>query len=218
MDERMRSQLVAIAEERQTKEDPSHDIQHVMRVCNMAIQIAESVNADLEIVIPAALFHDVVVYAKNSPQTKSENVESAAMAEEILTNIASYPKEKIAAVKTCIIECSFSKGIQPSLLESSVLQDADMLEATGAIAIFRAASSGGQMKRMFYNPQDPFCVQGPVENRSNLDLFYRRLLIVEPRMHTEYAKKIAKRRIEFLHSFLAELREELCEAMIIERT
>jgi len=216
MDAGLKQKLISIAEERQTEEDPSHDIQHVKRVCNMAIQIAESVNADLEVVIPAALFHDIVVYPKNSPQTEFENEESAELAEQILLGIEDFPKEKIPTVKACIVECSFSKGTQPNSLESSVLQDADRLDACGAISILRTASSGGQMKRKLYDPEDPFCVQGAIKGRSNLDLFYRRLLIVGERMHTDYARKIAKRRTDFLHAFLAELKEDLRESKIIE--
>ena len=54
MNQALKEKLISIAEERQTTEDPSHDIQHVKRVCNMAIQLAESVEPDMEVVIPAA--------------------------------------------------------------------------------------------------------------------------------------------------------------------
>lgn len=216
MDERLKQKLAAIAEERQSKTDSSHDIQHVTRVCNMAVDIAEQVGADLEIVIPAALFHDIVVYPKNSPQTQFENQESADAAEAILSQIEAYPKEKIPAVKACIRECSFSKGTEPSSLESEVLQDADRLDSCGAISIMRTFSSGGQMSRQFYDPADPFCKNGPVPHRSSLDLFYGRLLVVGERMHSEHARKLAKRRTEFLRIFLKELEQDLKESRIVE--
>ena len=100
------------------------------------------------------------------------------------------------------------------LLESKILQDADRLEATGAISIMRTFSSGGQMNRPFYDPADPFCRNGTVAFRSDLDLFYRRLLVVEKGMHTPYARKIARRRTLFLKQFLRELKMELKESKV----
>ena len=93
------------------------------------------------------------------------------------------------------------------------MQDADRLEATGAISIMRTFTSGGQMNRNLYNPNDPFRESSAPENFTfSLDLFYKRLLLVEATMHTDFARAIAKRRTEFLKSFLSEFREELTEA------
>ncbi len=212
----LRNQLIEIAKEKQTKTDPSHDIHHVIRVMSLAEQIAKSVDADLEVVLPAACFHDVIVYPKNSPQSDTETDESAELAGELLRKMNGYPLEKIENVQIAIRQCSFKKGIVPDLLEAKVLQDADRLEATGAIAVMRTFSSGGQLNRLFYRAEDPFCETGePVPGGSGLDLFYRRLLVVESRMHTDLAKKIAKRRTEFLHAFLGELKIELQESGVI---
>lgn len=208
--------LVNIAEEKYPTGDPSHDLQHALRVLNLAKKIAKSVNADLDIIVPAALFHDVIVYPKNSPKSKHEATESSILAGEILNKQKDYPKKKIDKVKTCILQCSFSKGIIPELIEAKVLQDADRLEATGAISIMRTFSSGGQMKQPFYFPEDPFHKKTePVKFNSGIALFYRRLLVVESGMHTSLAKKIAKRRTKFLKDFLKELRLELKESDIM---
>jgi len=215
MNTTLKNNLFSIAKEKQTKDDPSHDFQHILRVTNLAEKIGKSVNSDLDIVIPAALFHDIVVYPKNSPQSKFEAEESADMAGRILSEIKEYPQEKIVAVKTCIKQCSFSKGIIPDMLESKVLQDADRLEATGAISIMRTFASSGQMNRQLYTPEDPFCENGNVDFRSGTDLFYKRLLVVEKTMYTELAKKIARRRTLFLEDFLRELKEELIESDVI---
>jgi uncharacterized protein len=215
MNELLKSKLTKIACEKQTKNDPSHDFSHVQRVLNLAIRIGESVGADLDVVIPAALFHDIVVYPKNSPQSKNESDESAEAIKKVLNELAEYPKEKIKLVETCVKECSFSKGITPELLESRVLQDADRLEATGAISIMRTFASSGQMNRPFYVPEDPFCKNGPQQFSSAIDLFYRRLLVVEKTMHTRLAKKIAKSRTKFLNVFLKQLERELIESGVI---
>ncbi|MSU45136.1 MAG: HD domain-containing protein [Candidatus Zambryskibacteria bacterium] len=214
MNEKIKKQLYKIAEERQTKNDPLHDFQHILRVTNLAVKIGKSAKADLEIIIPAALFHDTVVYRKDDTKSKYETDESAEMAEQILKKIKGYPRGKIDKVKTCILECSFTKGIMPKLLESKVLQDADRLESTGTIAIMRGCSSSGLMNRQLYDPKDPFCKNGLEGDHSSVWLFYKRYLMIEKTIHTAFAKKIAKRRTKFLRDFLRELKLELVESDI----
>lgn len=215
MNNSLKQKLLKLAEEKQTKTDPSHDFQHVLRVFNLALKIGKREQADSDVLIPAALFHDIVVYRKDHPDSKNSAAESAELAGKILKNIKEYPQDKIDRAATCIRQCSFSKGIKPSSLESMILQDADGLDSTGAISIMRLFSSGGQMNRQFYEPGDPLCRNGAVIGHSNLDLFYRRLLIVERRMQTNFAKRIARRRTMFLKEFLHELKLELKEAGVI---
>lgn len=212
MDIKLRNKLVNIAKQRISSDDVSHDFEHASRVLSNAEIIAKEENADLDVIVPAALFHDLVVYPKNHPDRHKSQEESSDAAEKILNSLDNFPKEKINKVKICILECSFSKGIVPELLESKILQDADGLEATGAISIMRTYSSTGQMKRLFYNPEDPFCKnRQPNGPKFALDLFYERLLKVESRMHTQKAKSIAKRRTKFLLDFLKEFKIELNE-------
>lgn len=181
----------------------------------MAKKIGVNIGADLDIVIPAALFHDIVVYKKDHPNSKKETDKSAEATGKILSSINEYPQEKIEQIKICIRQCSFTKGIAPDLLEAKVLQDADLLESTGAISIMRTFSSGGQMNRSFYNSKSPFFEKNEINFPSGVGLFYRRLLIAEKRMHTKFARQIAKRRTNFLKKFLNELRLELKESKII---
>jgi uncharacterized protein len=211
----LEQKLIKIAEKRQTKTDPSHDFQHILRVLNLAKIIGRNMKADLDIIIPAAIFHDIVVYRKDHPNCAKETDESAEVAKTILKKIKEYPGPKIEKVETCIRQCSFRKGIIPTLLESKVLQDADLLESTGVISIMRTFSSGGHMNRPFYNPKKPFFEKNEIDFPSGVGLFYRRLLIVDKRMHTKLAKKIAKTRTEFLKKFLSQLKRELKESKII---
>lgn len=215
MNKALQEKLIKIAQENQTQNDPSHDWQHVRRVFNLALQISKKEKPDLDILIPATLFHDIIVYQKNHPNSKKEANASAKFAQKILKNIRQYPQEKIEKVTTCIEQCSFSKGSKATSIESKILQDADRLEATGAISIMRTFSSGGQMNQKFYNPADPFCKNDIIDFRSNMDLFYKRLLVVGKGMHTKTAKKIAKRRTIFLKKFLNEFKLELKESKII---
>jgi len=220
MNKDLEEKLISIAEERQVKDDPSHDFEHIRRVSFLAKKISEHEEVDLEIVIPAMFFHDTVVHAKNSPESHNETEESASVTGEILQTFEEYPKEKIACVQACIRECSFTKGLKPSSRESAVLQDADLLESTGAISIIRTFSSSGGMHRHFYDPRDPFRKKTEPEVKGKavtfgLDLFYTRLLKAKERMHTDFAKKIADRRTQFLRDFLEELEMELKEAGVI---
>ncbi|HED05983.1 MAG TPA: HD domain-containing protein, partial [Ignavibacteria bacterium] len=190
--------------------DVSHDFEHALRVLFNAERIAKEEGGDFDIIVPATLFHDLIVYPKNHSDKHKSQEKSAEATVEILNSFGNFPKNKIEKVKTCILECSFSKGIMPKLFESKILQDADGLEATGAISIMRTYSSTGQMKRPFYNANDPFCEnREPDASHFALDLFYERLLKVEKRMHTKTAKKIARRRTDFLIDFLKEFKLEL---------
>jgi len=210
MNSKLKNKLIKIAREKISNDDASHDLEHALRVLASAERIAKEEKADPDIIVPAALFHDLVVYPKNHPEKHKSQEESAELAAKILDKIPEFPKKKIEKIKICILECSFSKGIVPKLLESKILQDADGLEATGAISIMRTYSSTGQMKRPFYNSKDPFCKNREADNtKFALDLFYTRLLKVEARMHTKKAKEIAKRRTAFLNQFLKELELEL---------
>lgn len=206
----LRTTLIKITESKINGDDPSHDFEHTLRVLANAERIAKKEKADMDVVVPAALFHDLIVYPKNHPDKHKSQEESAELASKILNRINDFPKEKIEKVKTCILECSFTKGIIPELLESKITQDADGLESTGAISIMRTYSSTGQMKRPFYDSTDPFCKnREPDVLHFALDLFYARLLKVTERMHTKSAKKIAERRKIFLEKFLKELDLEL---------
>ena len=202
--------LLEIAKLKLPNDDPSHDINHALRVLSTARKICRSEKGDIDIIIPAALFHDLVNHPKNSPKAAFSADESADKTNIILQSLPEYPQSKIPKVISAIRSCSFSKGVVPNFLEAKILQDADGLEATGAISIMRTFASSGSMKRPFYNTEDPFCLKRSPDDLSYaLDLFYTRLLKVEQRMHTMCAKRIASRRTLFLKHFLSEFEKEL---------
>jgi len=209
---KLKQDLIGIASQRISSDDPSHDFLHELRVLALSERIAFDEKADLDIVIPSALFHDLVTYSKDDYRSKNAPGESAELAKRILEEIREYPSDKIDRVQNAIQSCSYTRGIVPNLLEARILQDADGLEATGAISIMRTFSSTGSMKRIFYNPTDPFCRdRNPDDLRYALDLFYTRLLKVKGRMNTALGKRIAARRTNFLKKFLDQLEMELNE-------
>jgi len=210
MNKILRNKLIGIAKEKISKDDPSHDINHALRVLVLSEKIAKAENADFDIIVPSALFHDIVSYPKNHHKRLCSSRESAEFAKIILRNIESFPKDKIGKVYESINLCSFTNGLKPNFIEGKILQDADSLEATGAISIMRTFSSAGIMKKEFYNILDPFCKKRkPNDNKYALDLFFTRLLIVQGRLYTKTARNIARRRAKFLKDFLMEVRLEL---------
>lgn len=193
------------------KNDISHDIRHARRVLANAEAIGRAEKADVDVLVPAALFHDIIVSPKNSPKAKNDAYDSAVLAGRLLKKFG-YSDEKIGEVQYAIANCSFSKGVVPDTLEAKILQDADRLESTGAISIMRTFGSAGSMGRPFYDEKDVFARSRKLDaRRYTLDFFYVRLMRVKDRMHTKMGKAIAKRRTRFLYEFVNELKKELEE-------
>lgn len=212
MNIKLKNKLMKIVGQHMDESDISHDFIHTQLVLRNAEQIAKQEKADRDIVVAAALFHDIIVYPKNSADTCKSQHDSAELAAQILKTIKDFPTKKIEAVKKCILECSFTQNLSPSSLESKILQDADLLESTGAIAIMRTFASAALMKRRFFNMEDPFCKKRIVNNQKfATDLFFMRLFKVKERIKTKAAKKIAARRTKFLKQFLKELEKEIYE-------
>ena len=201
MNKNLRKKIIKVAKDR-VKNDLSHDFNHLYRVLIIAEKIAKANKADLDIVIPAAIFHDIIVH-KGTARYRYELEDSAKAAEGILSKMRGYPKNKIAGVVHAILMCSFSRNTKPKTIEAKVVHDADLLEATGAISIMRTFGSSVVMhNESFYKPEDPLCRKRfPDPSKYSLDLFFTRLLIADKKMYTETAKNIATRRIKFLTKF-----------------
>lgn len=180
----LKEKLIEIATARISSADPSHDIGHALRVLQNAEAIAQIENADLEVLIPAALFHDLVTYSRNDPRSKLHPQESAVETVKILESIPDFPREKISAVEYAI-RMHDSKDPLNSI-EAKIVQDADNLEITGAIIVMRMFASAGNMGRAFYHPDDPWGERRELDGlKWTLDYYTGRLLKVENEMHTE---------------------------------
>lgn len=206
----LHQQIIELARPYYSVDDPSHDFEHIKRVLNNALKIQAKEGGDLDIIIAAVSFHDSKNYPKDDPRSAFATQESADLAESKLISLVGYPQEKIAHVKTCIMEHSFSAGLKASTLESKIVQDADRLEATGVISIMRTFASTGQMKRPFYDYNDPFCHNREPDAKSNaVDLFFVRLLKVRDMMNTNTAKEMASVRTQRLELVLEWLADEI---------
>ncbi len=189
--------------------EPSHDYLHVARVAASAIRIARAVHADEDVVRTAALLHELVTFKKNDPRSATAGDVCADAVLALLTERGAEPSFT-RRVADAIRDHAFSKGQAPSSLESAVFQDADRLDAIGAIGIARCFATSADMKSAFYDEAEPFAVSRPLDDKSYaLDHFEKKLLVLESRMHTEPAKNEAHARTAFLAVFLKQLRAEL---------
>jgi uncharacterized protein len=190
--------------------DPAHDFQHIMRVYKNANVIGQREGANMEILLPAALLHDLVVYPKGSAKSSRSSEDSADLAENMLQGYG-YSQDKIDRISYCIRTHSYSKRLVPTSLEGRILQDADRLDALGAIGVARMFSVGGSEERTFYNPDDPFCrCSRELDDRQwTLDHFQIKLLKLKDLMHTRTAKRIAQERTRFMMLFISQLKREI---------
>jgi len=190
--------------------DPSHDSLHLKRVVNMAKHLCEKEKANPHIVIPGAWLHDFVVIPKDSPLRKEASRISATRAIEFLERVG-YPKEFHAAIAHCIEAHSFSANVPTETLEAKVVQDADRLDALGAIGIARMLITSGRMKRPLYSEIDPLCENGrPADdNEFTIDHFYIKLFRVAETLKTKSALNEGLRRANVMKVYLKDLALEL---------
>jgi uncharacterized protein len=189
--------------------DPAHDFQHVLRVAASARAISAAEGADAGIAVPAALLHELFNYPKDHPESARSGEVCAGRALAVLAEQgwAAEPAGRIAA---CIRVHAFSRGLIPGTLEGKVLQDADRLDAIGAIGVARCFATGAVMRLPFYHPADPLCAhREPDDKRWSVDHFFRKLLKIPATLHTATARRLAEDRARFMTAFLARLGQEI---------
>ena len=187
-----------------------HDYHHTMRVYHLAMQIAEQENADMLIVQLAALLHDVDD-VKLSPETH----DTKKNAVRFMKN-SGVDDKVIASVCKIIDEVSFvgTDSVVPSTLEGKCVQDADRLDAIGAIGIARTFAYGGSRGRKIYDPDiKPMTNMNKADynqnhNSTSINHFYEKLLLLKDMMNTETAKKMAKHRQAVMKEYLVEFMAE----------
>lgn len=191
------------------KNDSAHDFDHVMRVYKNAQQISKKEKANEKLVLSAVLLHDIVSFPKSDKRSKNSSIESAKKAKKILAKHG-FTLDEIVVVCDAISEHSFSQKKIPQTIEGKILQDADRLDALGAIGIARVFATGGSLQRPFYNLDDPFCKKRiPDDKIWTLDHFFAKLLNLESLMNTKSGKTEAKKRTKILKEFLKQLNHEI---------
>lgn len=204
------NELKIIAKRTMKNHDSAHDFSHIMRVYKLAEIIGRKEKADMNVLLPAVLLHDIARQPKkNAGERKKSADESAKLAYPILKKL-NYPEDRISKIVCCIKDHSFSKGITPETKEAKILQDCDRLDAIGAIGIARCFAVGEEMKIPIYEERDPFALKRNLDDYGNsLDHFYVKLLKLKAGMHTKEAKKIAEERHKFVLDFLKQLKREI---------
>lgn len=187
-----------------------HDYYHTIRVYKLATKIAKQENADVKTVRLAALLHDVDDI-KLSPDTYAtkKNAVDFMMANKV-------DEEIIKVVCKIIDEVSFAgtDSVVPDTIEGKCVQDADRLDAIGAIGIARTFAYGGSRGRKIYDPEiKPKIKMNKDEyqknkNSTSINHFYEKLLLLKDMMNTTEGKKLAEHRQvvmqEFLNEFMLE--------------
>src|SRR6056297_800181 len=192
-----------------TETDAAHDIAHIKRVFQNAGDILLEESADTEIVTAAAWLHDCVIVPKNHPDRKNASTQAAQKAAEFLST-KDYPANKIPAVAHAIEAHSYSAGISPKTMEAKIVQDADRLDALGAIGIARCFLVGGELNASIYHPGDPFAESRELDDsRWTVDHFYEKLFKLPGLLNTNTARRIAAGRVDYMKSFLSQLSTEI---------
>ncbi len=191
--------------EQQMAFDPAHDIAHIQRVVISGIALATTENADLAVVIPACWLHDCVNVAKDSPQRNQGSRLSAKRAIEYLTEI-NYPAQYFDAIEHAISAHSYSANIATTTIEAEVVQDADRLDALGAVGLSRCLMLGATWGSQLYDPQDPFATERELDDKHFcIDHFYVKLKGLVATMKTNAGHTQAQQRWQFIQSFLDQL-------------
>ena len=181
--------------------DGSHDISHLNRVWRTARLIAAEEGGDLRLLAAAVILHDCVAVQKDSPLREQAPRLSAAKAEQILKELQ-WSSLEVEAVTDAIQTHSYSAGLTPRSLEGRILQDADRLDAIGAVGIARCFYTAGRMGSKLYDALDPQGKERDLDDRRYaLDHFPMKLLRLATGFQTRAGSRMAQERHSRLQAF-----------------
>lgn len=203
--------IASLVKSKFEREASGHDWWHIYRVWQLSREIALSEKANLFIVEIAALLHDIADWKFHNGNEKAGSIEAA----KILSQL-SIDQQTTLEVCTIIDEVSFKgAGVETpmSSLEGMIVQDADRLDAIGAIGIARTFAYGGHKGRQIYDPKiNPEMHQTFESYKKStaptINHFYEKLLLLKDRINTTTARKIAHKRHEFMETYLKEFFDE----------
>lgn len=189
-------------------DDPGHDLAHALRVALWTVRIGGDA-IDRRRAIAAALLHDIVNVPKNDPARARASELCATEARRILPEYG-FDTDAIDEIANAIRDHSFSRGAVPVSALGNALQDADRLEALGAIGIMRCVSCGTQMGATYFDAADPWAERRELDDMAySVDHFFTKLLGLHRTFRTDAGRQEALRRTETLRSFLGALSHEL---------
>ena len=198
-------------EENHSTDDTAHDISHFRRVWMTAQKIMADQAVEPLVILTACYFHDIVSLPKNHPERGRSSQMAARRTCDILRrDFPEFPPEHAAAVAHAIEAHRFSAGIAPQSMEAKIVQDADRLEALGAIGLARVFAVSGALGVPLFDADDPFADARILDDRAfALDHFQTKLLRLPDTMQTEMGRELARHNADFLIQFMAKLSAEL---------
>ena len=190
-------------------DDGSHDVGHLARVWANARVILAVEGGDGEVLAASVLLLDCVHVEKSSPLRSQASRLAAERGRGILGEMG-WERSRIEAVAHAIEAHSFSAGIAPVTVEARILQDADRLEAIGAIGVARCFYTAGRMGSALYDRDDPRGERRGYDDRAfAIDHFRTKLLTLEGGFQTATGARLARERTQFLADFLAAFEGEI---------
>jgi uncharacterized protein len=190
--------------------DPAHDLGHLRRVLSMARRIAGAEGAhDARVLTASALLHDLVNLPKDHPDRAKASTLSADAAVKALAG-KDFSDDQLQSIAHAIAAHSYSAAIPPQTPEARALQDADRLDALGAIGLARMFAVSGGLGRALYDPEDPMALNRALDDKAfALDHLETKLFGLALTMQTETGRAIAEERAEWMHSFRTRLLSEI---------
>lgn len=211
MDESVFNLMLQIVSKHMRHESSGHDVQHVLRVSEMCKRLGGEEGADMDVLIASALLHDIAI--SEELESGVDHAEEGALRAESILRSVGFPEDKLREVIYAIRAHRYGAGISPESLEAKILQDADRLDAIGAVGLARAFAYGGARGAKIHDPKESPGSYDPRIVRSTITHIQEKLLKLKDSMNTPSAKKVAEGRhlfmVEFLERFFAESRGEL---------
>ncbi len=189
-------------------DDPGHDLEHCLRVAGWTLRCGAGRLDPFE-AVAAALLHDVVNVPKDDPRRREASALSADEARRLLSPLDLAPAS-IERIAEAIEDHSHSRGAVPNSALGCALQDADRLEALGALGLFRTISTGARMGARYFDAQDPWARERPLDDlRFTVDHFFTKLLALPATMCTDVGRAEASARVAAMEALLDQLAMEL---------
>jgi len=191
-------------------EGTGHDWWHILRVVNTAKTIAAKEEANVFLVELSALLHDVGDHKFHKEEDAQERLISEILEK---VGVATEVKKQVLDIVANVSYKGANVETTPTSLEGMVVQDADRLDAIGAIGIARAFAYGGNKERLLYHPEQPPVMHDDFNAYKNdkghtINHFYEKLLLLKDRIQTQTGKGIAEERHGYMEGFLKQFYKE----------
>lgn len=193
--------LVALAAAAQGM-DGAHDTNHLHRVWrNASLLLDDHPEADALVVLAGCYLHDLVNLPKNHPERHLASRKAALLASRQLAEL-DFPPNKLAAVAHAIESHSFSAGIRAETIEARIVQDADRLDALGAVGLARLFYTAGRMDSALAHPDDPMALHRDLNDKAYaLDHIDTKLATLPGKMQTAAGRRLGEARMQELIAF-----------------